>query len=87
MIRFGYPHLLWLLLLVPIWTGLFFWAFRRRRLAATAFISPSLLDRIAYSLSRRRVSWKAVLWLAAWLFLLLGAADPQVGTKLEEVKR
>jgi Ca-activated chloride channel family protein len=33
------------------------------------------------------MTWKAVLWLTALTLLIVGAADPQVGTKLEEVKR
>lgn len=87
MIRFAHPHLLWLLLLIPIWAGLLLWAFRRRKAAAAAFVSARLLDRIAQSLSRRRLGWKSAFWLAAWLLLVVGGADPQVGTKLEEIKR
>jgi Ca-activated chloride channel homolog len=87
MIRFAYPYLLWLLLLVPAWAGLLWWGFRRRRQAAATFVSQKLLDRIAYSLSRRRMGWKAALWLTAWTLIVIGAADPQVGTKVEEVKR
>ena len=87
MIRFGNAYWLWLLVLIPIWAGVLIWAMQRRRLAATKFVSPKMLEKIAYSLSRKRLGWKVALWLAAWLLLVVGAANPQVGTKLEEVKR
>ncbi len=87
MIRFGYPLFLWLLLLIPSWAALLWWGYRCRRKAAAAFVSPTLLDRIAYSLSGSRLKWKATLWVVAWLLLIVGLADPQVGTRVEEVKR
>ena len=82
----GY-HPLWLLFLIPLWAALLVWAFYRRRSALNAFVSPKLLDRIASSLSWTRLRWKSILWVTAWLLLVLGASDPQVGTRLEEVKR
>lgn len=87
MIRFGYPVFLWLLALIPLWAALLWWGYRRRRKAAAAFVSPHLLDKIAYSLSWSRLKWKSVLWVIAWLFLIVGLSDPQVGTRIEEVKR
>ncbi len=87
MIRFGYPIFLWLLVLIPFWAGLLWWGYRRRRKAAATFVSPHLLDKIAYSLSGSRLKWKSVLWVIAWLFLIVGLSDPQVGTRVEEVKR
>ena len=87
MIRFGYPLFLWLLLLIPVWIAIVVWAFYRRRRAAVMFVSPKLLDRIAYTLSWTRLKWKSALWIAAWLLLVIGAANPQVGTRTEEVKR
>ena len=87
MIRFGFPVFLWLLVLIPVWAALLVWAFYRRRRASHVFVSPKLLDRIANSLSWSRLKWKSALWVAAWLLLVIGAADPQVGTRLEEVKR
>lgn len=87
MIRFAYPALLWLLLLVPIWTGLFVFLLRRRRRAAERFVSGALMDRVAASFSERRLLWKATLWISAWVFLVVGAANPQIGTRLEEIKR
>jgi Ca-activated chloride channel family protein len=86
-IQFGNPQLLWLLLLVPVWAGWFWYALYRRRKLASQFVSASLLDEVAYSLSPNRSRAKAVLWIGAWTLLAIGAANPQVGTKMEEIKR
>jgi Ca-activated chloride channel family protein len=87
MIRFGNPHLLWLLLLVPVWIGVFWYMLRQRRASSIRFISRKLLQQVAYSISQRRLNLKAVIWIIAWTLLVVGAANPQVGTKYEEVKR
>lgn len=87
MIRFAYPEFLWLLLTVPVWIALSVYLLRRRRRAAERFVSGVLMDRVAASYSERRPLWKAILWSGAWTLLILGAANPQVGTRLEEIKR
>lgn len=87
MIRFEYPLFLWLLLLTPLWVAGLLWALARRRRAASKFVSEKLLARVAYSMSEARLRLKMIVWVAAWTLLILGAAGPQVGTKLEEVKR
>jgi Ca-activated chloride channel family protein len=38
-------------------------------------------------MSEGRLRLKMLVWVVAWTLLVLGAAGPQVGTKLEEVKR
>jgi Ca-activated chloride channel homolog len=86
-IRFDHPWILWLLLLVPIWILAGLLVIRLRRKAAETFVRSPLLDRVAYSLSYGRVKAKMLLWAAAWALLILGAADPQIGTRYEEVKR
>ncbi|MBU1636412.1 VWA domain-containing protein [bacterium] len=87
MIRFGNPLMLWLLLLVPVWIGLFWYMLHARKISAARFISSGLLQHVAYSISRRRLTTKAVFWILAWTLLVIGASNPQVGTKYEEVKR
>jgi Ca-activated chloride channel homolog len=87
MIRFGNPLLLWLLILVPVWIGLFWYMLRQRRLSTEQFVSSKLLKQVAYSISRRRLIVKSAIWVTAWTLLVIGAANPQVGTKMEEVKR
>ncbi|MDD5087227.1 MAG: VWA domain-containing protein [bacterium] len=87
MIRFAHPILLWLLALVPVWVALFAYFLRRRQRAAERFVSGELLQRVAGSFSAGRLRLRAALWIAAWTLLVVGAADPQVGTRMEEIKR
>jgi len=86
-IRFDHAWILWLLVLVPVWITGMMVALRMRRRAGEAFVGRNLLERVAYSLSYGRVRAKMILWIAAWTLLVVGAADPQVGTRLEEVKK
>lgn len=87
MIQFEYPHLLWLLLAVPVWLGLLLYGVRRRRDAAAQFVELPLLERIVRGFHPAKLRAKAYLWSMAWLLLVIGAANPQVGTRMEEVKR
>jgi Ca-activated chloride channel homolog len=86
-IRFDYPYFLWLLLLIPFWIGGLWWSLRQRKRASELFAGRTLLDRIAYSMSFTRMRVKAVFWLFAWILIVLGAAAPQIGTRMEDVKR
>lgn len=87
MIRFEHPLFLWLLLAVPVWIGLIWFALRQRKIAARKFVGAALFEQIVRAFSPARLRWKASLWLCAWAFAVVGLANPQVGTKLEEVKR
>jgi Ca-activated chloride channel homolog len=87
MIRFEHPLVLWLLLAVPLWLGVIWYGLRERRIAAGQVVSESLLLKIAYAFSPARLRIKAWMWVAAWTLMVVGLANPQVGTKLEEVKR
>jgi Ca-activated chloride channel family protein len=87
MIRFAQPDYLWLLVLVPL-GGLFFWLVHRlRRRALERFASAMILERLAEDASRAKRVLKAALALAAIALLVVALANPQVGTRLEEVKQ
>ncbi len=87
MIRFEHTGWLWLLLLVPICAVFLWWVERGRRKASQAFIAADLLDQIAYVHSSLKSRWKHILWLFALMLSIVALAGPQVGTRLEEVKR
>jgi len=83
-IRFEQPqllHLLWLLLPLTIWLLL---DFRRRHRWLTRLHNREWLVP-GYSRSRRL--WQILLRLAGLAALLIALAQPQVGTRLEEVTR
>ena len=84
MFRFANPHILYLLLIVPVAVALFIFAQVRRRRRLERFASSSLLAQLTPSASPARVRTKFILYTLAVVFLILAAARPQVGSKLRE---
>ncbi len=87
MIRFANAEWLWLLVGLCVFIGFLWWTNRRRRSASYAFVAADLSERIAYAHSERKRKWKHILWVVALDFGIVALAGPQVGTRLEEVKR
>lgn len=87
MTRFAHPELLWLLALVPVLMLLFWLRARARKKALAAFGELQLVTALMpnHSLGRERL--KRVLQTMALVALILAAADPQIGSKVEDVKR
>lgn len=87
MLRFDnliYLHLLWLIPLLI----LFYWlAFRWKKNALQRFGNLELIKKLTLSISRKRQMVKVALIILAAIFLIFSLAKPQIGTKLEEVKR
>lgn len=87
MIRFAHSEYLYALVLVPLMVALFLAAIRLRRKALERFGAPGILSRLMPESGRYKRQVKFALLAAAVTFLVLGVANPQIGTKLEEVKR
>lgn len=81
------PHLLWLLVLVPLVTGFFVWAFRRRRRALEQFAEARLLGSLTPDLDQRRQQWRAGMLVAAVALLVVALAGPKWGFHWEKVHR
>ncbi|MDZ7342219.1 MAG: VWA domain-containing protein [candidate division KSB1 bacterium] len=79
-----YLHLLWL---IPILIVFYVMVFRWKKAAMQRFGNLELIKKLTQSISRQRQLWKISLLLLAILFMILALAKPQIGTKLEEVKR
>ncbi|BDP40498.1 hypothetical protein DAETH_04670 [Deinococcus aetherius] len=73
---FGFPALLWLLLLVPLAVWLLSAAARRRQGRAQAYADPHLLGTVLRGGNRRRSLIPLGLQLGALTLLLFGAAQP-----------
>lgn len=88
MIRWGHEEVLYLLLLVPL-LGVFLYyvKFKHNRKLRKNFASSALFSLIAPQLSLSRKSFKDGLLLAALILVIIALADPQVGTRIEEIKR
>lgn len=87
MIQFANPWALWFLLGVPLLIAFTWWVGRARRRALHQFGNPELIDKLTQTVSKRGRAVKSLLLIAAMSLLLLALARPQVGTKLEEIKR
>lgn len=87
MIRFAHSEYLLFLTLVPVIVLAFFWARRARKKALARFGNPEMLSLLMPSIGKYKPGLKFFLLTLALLFVILGMANPQIGTKMEEVKR
>src|SRR5215217_5618087 len=87
MFRFEHIDYLWLLLaaipLMMLFIFFFFW----RKNAIRKFGNTSLVLQLIPDFSNRKQVLKFFLFLLAYSFIVLGFANPQIGTKTEKVKR
>lgn len=87
MIRFAHSEYLNLLALLPALLVLFWFFIRMKRKALERFIHPSMSFRLAPTASQAKAVLKFSLLLLAVGCLVIGLANPQIGTRLEEVKQ
>ncbi len=87
MIRFAHPDYLYALALVPLMVLLYMSFGRLRGKAIRRFSSPRIFARLAERSSGLKRLLKFVLLCAAVVFLAVALADPQIGTRLQEVKQ
>ena len=87
MIRFEHPMMLWALALLPILLGVFLLYRRWRRRALNNFGDESLVKRMMPEVAFSRPGWKFSLYLLAVASLIMGLANPQIGTVTEEGER
>jgi Ca-activated chloride channel family protein len=87
MIRFAHPEYLYLLALLPVLGGVFLLGVRSRTAAITRFGAPGVLARLTESASPSKRLWRFIFSLIAVGLLVVGLANPQIGTRLEEVKQ
>lgn len=87
MIRFAHPEYFFGLAALPLMFVLFLWANNARRRAMQRLGNPDFLRTLVPSYSSKRRGIKFLILLLAYSVLVLGVANPQIGTKLEEVKR
>ncbi len=87
MLRFEHPELLWLLLAVPALAAGFVGVHLWNRRLLRRFISPGLWSAVVPDISGVKRSLKQTLLLLGVACLVLALANPQIGTRLEEIKR
>ena len=85
--RFANPEFLYLLLILPVLTGLFIINRVRSRNAIRKLGEAALISRLMPELSRPRPVLKFILLLAGISAIIIVLARPQYGSKLEEVRK
>ncbi len=87
MIRFEYLYMLWLLILIPILIGLFYYGRFVRKKQISKLGKVEIINKLVPTLSNFRAPFKFWLTLLALVLLILAAARPQMGSKIEKAKR
>ena len=87
MFRFAHPGLLYLLIVIPLLIVFFVMMARKKKKAIAEFGNPELLEPLMPLLSFRREAWKFVMLMLALVFVIIGVAGPQFGSKLQQVKK
>jgi len=87
MYRIEHDWALWLLALIPLMMVMWWALMKWRKKARARFAESRLMLQLIPRYSENKYRWRFVLFLFAFFFLVLGIANPQIGTKLEEVKR
>lgn len=87
MFRFAHPELLYLLVVIPLLIVFYVVMVGKKKKAIAEFGNPELLKPLMPLLSFKRGTWKFVMLMFALVFVILGAAGPQFGSKLQQVKK
>ena len=87
MFRFAHPEYLYALIILPILVVTFLVMQNAKRLARKKLGDPDLINRLTPGRSRSKPITKLILNLAGIAFITLACANPQIGTRLEEIKR
>lgn len=87
MFRFAHPELLYLLIVIPLLIVFYVVMVGKKKKAMAEFGNPELLKPLMPLLSFKRGAWKFVMLLLALVFVILGVAGPQFGSKLQQVKK
>src|SRR3981081_4391617 len=87
MLRFAHIEFLWGLALIPVFILLFIVVSRWKTKAIKSFGDRNVVNQMIPDVSFSRPWLKFILFTVAFGILLIGAADPQIGSKMEEEKR
>jgi len=85
--RFGHPEYFWFLLGIPVLIGFYTasrWLSKRR---LKTFGDPTIIHQLMPDFSIQRTTWKFLLIVCTYSFLVFALTDPQYGSKVEKVKR
>ncbi len=87
MIRFAHPEYTYLLALLPVLVVAYWLASRARRKALERFGEERIVERLAESASKRKRLLKFSVLFLSLVCVIVGLANPEIGTRLQEVKQ
>ena len=87
MLRFGHIEFLWGLAGIPLLLLLFILVSRWKKKALAALGDRKVVDKMMPLVSLSRPWLKFILFVLAYALLIIGIADPRLGSKMEEVKQ
>lgn len=87
MFRWAHPTYLYALLAIPLLVLLFVWVTRNRKKVLSLFGDSSLVHQLMPEFSTRKPWLRLALFILAVSSLIVAWANPQIGSRLEEVKR
>ena len=80
-------HILWLLLLIPVFLVLIYWRARKIKKLRSSFFSDNVFNKLRKGHWKFGNQLKVSLLFISVLFFIIAAAGPKVGTEVREVKR
>ena len=87
MVRFEHIEFLYFLLGMPLFTMLFVFGFRMRKVMLRRLGDLNILNRLMPDVSKDKVILKFIILNIAYALIVIGIANPQTGSKLETVQR
>src|SRR5262245_37474079 len=87
MLRFAHPEYLYALLILPLLIAIYIWSRHARKRSLRKLGNPELLQQLMPAAGKYKRRIKFGLLLLALALLIIALANPQIGTKLETVKR
>ena len=87
MIKFANIEYFWFLLIALLFIVLYLLYNSWRKRAATRFGSSKQIEGLMPGISKLKPVYKIILLILGLVFLVIGLTDPQVGSKLEKIKR
>jgi Ca-activated chloride channel family protein len=87
MIRFAHPEYIYLLAILPVLVVAYWMGTRARRRALQRFGEEQIIERLAESASRQKRLLKFSVLFLSLACIVVGLANPEIGTRLQEVKQ
>jgi Ca-activated chloride channel family protein len=86
-LKFAHPWILHGLWGIPLLIAFIWYVARQKQQLFRRFGQVELVKRLMPGFRKSRLIWKSILMLLAYASLIVALADPQLGTRMEDVKR